>query len=61
MIVFTFAVALIAQVILCNGGHIPSPLTKQEGKHWALLVAGSYTYGNYRHQVYLRLQDVLIQ
>jgi len=46
----SLAVVLITQVVLSSAGRLTSSEPKQESKHWALLVAGSYTYGNYRHQ-----------
>jgi len=46
---FSFSVNLLAFALLC--GISFSHSLKDGGKHWALLVAGSNGFENYRHQV----------
>ena len=49
----TLVAVLVSLVVVCHAGpSLPGLLKgKEAGSIWALLVAGSNTWGNYRHQV----------
>ena len=49
----TLVAVLVSLAVVCHAGpSLPGLLKgKEAGSIWALLVAGSNTWGNYRHQV----------
>lgn len=47
------ACVLVLVVVGAALAYVETPPLKNGGKHWAVLVAGSNTWLNYRHQVRL--------